>query len=74
VLVDRWDETWARLAWLRCDGRASLLEPAGDEATEHALAVGALRLRYAQYAGHDLSARPILRIDVSRVSSWGDLR
>src|SRR6476646_7035050 len=29
VLVDRWDEAWSRLAWVRCDGVASLLDPDG---------------------------------------------
>ena len=73
VLVDRWDESWAHLAWIRCQGRASLLEPHGDQAVEHGLAVHGLRERYDQYAGHDLASRPMLRIEVSRVSSWGDL-
>lgn len=27
LLVDRWDEDWDRLAWLRLEGQASLLEP-----------------------------------------------
>ena len=27
ILVERWDEDWSRLAWLRLDGRAMLLEP-----------------------------------------------
>ncbi|HEY8869328.1 MAG TPA: TIGR03668 family PPOX class F420-dependent oxidoreductase [Candidatus Limnocylindrales bacterium] len=33
VLVDYWDEDWSRLAWVRLDGRAELLEMA-DEAGE----------------------------------------
>ena len=72
VLVDRWDESWTRLAWLRCDGRASLIEPVGADAAEHALAVEGLRARYAQYVDHDLAARPMLRIVVARTSSWGE--
>ena len=36
ILVDEWDEDWTRLAWLRMDGRAKLLEP---DAAEHAEAV-----------------------------------
>ena len=28
VLVDRWDEDWEQLAWVRCHGHATLLEPA----------------------------------------------
>src|SRR6476619_4972987 len=43
ILADRWDEDWAHLAWLRADGRASLL----DRGAEHAVAVAALRATYA---------------------------
>ena len=27
IVVDRWSEDWAELAWLRLDGTSSLLEP-----------------------------------------------
>jgi PPOX class probable F420-dependent enzyme len=71
VLVDRWSEDWQRLAWLRMEGTADLLEPEGEPAGEHATAVGLLRARYPQYATHRLEARPILRIAVTRAVSWG---
>jgi PPOX class probable F420-dependent enzyme len=71
LLVDRWDEDWARLAWLRLGGRADLLEP--TEATDHPTIVAALREKYPQYVAHDLDARPIIRIAIERVTSWGDL-
>ncbi len=29
LLVDRWDEDWSRLGWLRLEGSARLLEPDG---------------------------------------------
>ncbi len=70
VLVDRWDEDWDRLAWLRCDGRAALVEPPGEE---HETAVRALRAKYPQYEGHDLEHRPVIRIEVDRVRAWGAL-
>lgn len=70
VLVDRWDEDWTGLAWLRCHGTASLLEPAGADPAEHAGAVAALRAKYPQYATHDLPARPLIRIVVGRATSW----
>jgi coenzyme F420-0:L-glutamate ligase / coenzyme F420-1:gamma-L-glutamate ligase len=70
VLVDRWDEDWSRLGWLRLDGRAKLLEPDGDDAGEHGAAVRLLRGRYAQYATHKLEERPVLRIEVDRVVDW----
>jgi PPOX class probable F420-dependent enzyme len=82
VLADRWDEDWTRLAWLRVDGRASLIEP-GERAepaetspaaaTEHEGAVSALRAKYEQYAEHALEDRPLIRIEVERTVDWGDL-
>ena len=71
VLVDRWDEDWSRLAWLRLDGVATLLEPTGTDAAEHASAVALLRDRYAQYATHRLEERPVLRIEIERAVGWG---
>ncbi len=72
LLVDRWDEDWSRLAWVRAYGTATLLERADDPA-EHDLAVTALRAKYRQYLEHALESRPIIRIAVDRVVSWGAL-
>jgi PPOX class probable F420-dependent enzyme len=72
ILVDRWDEDWARLAWLRCRGMANILE-AGDRADERATAIAALRAKYAQYVSHHLETRPIIRIEIERTTSWGAL-
>jgi PPOX class probable F420-dependent enzyme len=72
VLVDRWDETWSRLAWLRCEGRATLLEPGPDHGTERTAAIAALRQRYPAYAGHALEGALLLRIEILRTTSWGD--
>ena len=69
VLVDHWDEDWTRLTWLRCEGRASLLEPGA--AQEHSAAVSALRAKYPQYAGHRLEVRPLIRVTIEGVTSWG---
>lgn len=71
LLVDRWEEDWTRLAWVRCYGTGELLEPEPREAHEHAAAVTALRAKYPQYAGHDLETRPVIRIAVDRVTAWG---
>ncbi len=69
VLIDQWDEDWHHLAWLRIDGRASLTE----DPAERAQAIAALRTKYPQYANHDLETRPLIRIVIERVRSWGDL-
>ena len=74
VLVDRWDEDWTRLAWLRVDGTARLLEPGdGAVAMERAAVIVALRAKYRQYADHDLEANPMIRIVLERVTAWGSL-
>jgi PPOX class probable F420-dependent enzyme len=67
VLVDRWDEDWSRLAWLRCHGRAELLDPG---APERPAAIAALRARYEQYATHGLEGRPLIAITIERVVRW----
>jgi len=71
LLVDRWDEDWSRLGWVRVDGDGDLVEP---PAGEHGAAVAALLARYPQYATHGLDARPMIRIAIRRVRWWGDLR
>ncbi len=71
LLIDRWDEDWRRLAWLRLYGLGELLEPEPHERAEHGAAIVALRAKYPQYATQDLESRPIIRITVHRASSWG---
>jgi len=69
ILVDRWDEDWSRLGWLRLNGRATLLEPA-DVPPD---AVERLRSKYPQYATHALESSPMITVEVDRVTSWGAL-
>ncbi len=73
LLVDRWSEDWSRLAWVRLHGSGDLLEPESQERIEHAVAVLALREKYAEYRGHDLEGRPMIRLTIERAVSWGDL-
>ncbi len=71
ILVDRWSEDWTELAWLRVHGQAILLEPADAAAAdERADAIGALRDKYPQYAGHDLGARPLIRVVLTSATWW----
>ena len=67
VVVDRWSEDWADLAWVRLDGTASLLNPAE---AEHGHAVELLRARYPQYATQNLESLPVIRVAVERVKEW----
>ena len=73
VLVDRWDEDWRRLGWVRCYGVGELIEPEPREVEEHRAAIAALREKYPQYREQNLEARPMLRIRLDRAVSWGDL-
>lgn len=72
VLVDRWDEEWGRLAWLRCEGGASVVEP-GASPAERTAAIVALHAKYPQYGTHDLETRPVIRVAIERTVSWGPL-
>jgi PPOX class probable F420-dependent enzyme len=67
LLVDRWDEDWRRLAWLRIEGTARVLMP---DDSGHDDAVIALRERYPQYATHPLEMLPVIRITPTRHSGW----
>jgi len=66
LLVDRYDDDWRRLWWLRIDGRASIVH--GDAAAETSL-----RAKYPQYRGGVAlyGGEPLLvRIEPERVARW----
>lgn len=66
VLVDDWSEDWARLWWVRVDGRAAAL-PAGSD--EERRALGLLSDKYAQYRAAP-PVGPVLAITGERWSGW----
>jgi PPOX class probable F420-dependent enzyme len=68
ILVDQWDEDWTRLAWLRCSGRATLVE--ADGSPTFTGIIGALRAKYPQYETQSIDERPLLRIVIERVTAW----
>jgi PPOX class probable F420-dependent enzyme len=68
LVIDRYSDDWAELAWMQIRGAASLVEP-GSPA--HEAAVRELRARYAQYVGMALEDRPMIRLQPRRVVSWG---
>lgn len=70
LLVDRWDEDWSRLAWVRVYGTAEILEPQPHERQEHAAAVALLREKYPPYRDQALDERPVIRIAIERVVDW----
>jgi coenzyme F420-0:L-glutamate ligase / coenzyme F420-1:gamma-L-glutamate ligase len=70
VVADVYDDAdWSRLGFVLLRGTARVIE-VGDE---HARAVGALRARYAQYQAMALEERPVIVVDVERVTTWGTL-
>jgi PPOX class probable F420-dependent enzyme len=70
VVVDRYVENWARLAWVQLRGRARVLE---SDAAGHDAAVSALERKYEQYADHDLDSRSVLEVEIGSTVSWGSL-
>lgn len=65
LIVDRWDEDWARLAWLQARGEARVI----PDGAERKRALSALQSKYAQYADTPLEG-PVIRIDVTRWVGW----
>jgi PPOX class probable F420-dependent enzyme len=63
VLVDDYDEDWAKLWWVRADGSGRVL-PADD--AEARRAVELLKRRYPQQR----AAGDVLAVDVERWSGW----
>lgn len=71
LLVDRWDEDWSRLAWVRVDGTARILLPASArDARARVAAIEALRARYPPYVHHRLEDLPIIRIVPTAITGW----
>ena len=69
LLVDRWDEDWDHLAWLRLHGTARLVWP-GEAPNDRDVAIMALRQRYPQYRMHALESLPLIWIRVASVRAW----
>jgi len=64
VLVDRFDDDWMQLWWVRMDGTARVID--GDE---RARAFNALRGKYPQYREQPLEGA-VIAIDVERWTGW----
>ncbi len=66
LLIDRYDDDWTKLAWVRIEGRATVLQ----SGTDWPAALSALRSRYRPYETMALEDLPLLRIRPERVVSW----
>jgi PPOX class probable F420-dependent enzyme len=69
LTIDRWDEDWARLAWVMLRGHAVVL----DSGEEHDHAQALLREKYPQYRTMDIAPLPVIAVRIRRVLSWGAL-
>ena len=69
VVVDRYDEDWARLGWVMLRGRAEIL----SEGVEHEQAQALLRSRYPQLRAMEIAQYPVIAVRIKRTTSWGDL-
>jgi PPOX class probable F420-dependent enzyme len=65
LLVDRYDEDWERLWWVRLDGTGRVVE----EPAEYAAAQAALVAKYPQYRTRPPDG-PVLAVDVHRYRGW----
>jgi PPOX class probable F420-dependent enzyme len=66
VVVDRYDERWADLAWVLLEGVATILE-SGEERDQ---AASRLAEKYHQYEGGGLDDRPVVRVVIERTVQW----
>lgn len=66
IAVDRYDEEWSRLAWVRLEGTADVLTSGPDR--ERALAL--LERKYEQYRELGLADAPVIRVRVERATEW----
>ncbi len=66
LIMDDYDDDWTRLAWVRLDGVAEILQ----SGNLHATALALLREKYEQYRAMSLEARPIMQITVKLRTHW----
>ncbi len=66
LLADRYDENWGRLAWVRVDGTARVLQ----RGKAHDAAIRLLRKKYPQYLRMPIDRQPVIEIAVGRVVEW----
>jgi PPOX class probable F420-dependent enzyme len=65
LLVDHYEDDWARLWWVRADGDAAIHYSGEEMATGYFL----LRRKYVQYQRIALDG-PVVTVDVKKWSSW----
>lgn len=66
LLIDRYEDDWTQLAWLRFDCLAHVVDSGGQRPD----VVEALELRYPQYLRMSLGERPLVELVPQRYVSW----
>ena len=69
ILLDRYTEDWAQLAFVILHGAAKVLA----QGAERNRAEDLLRKKYSQYEKLLQPGAPMIKINVGRVTSWGNL-
>jgi len=69
VLVDHYDEDWHRLGYVQLRGHAELIE----RGAEYRRARRLLERKYPQYDELPLEGRPVIKVVVERVVTWGSV-
>jgi PPOX class probable F420-dependent enzyme len=67
LVIDRYDENWAKLAYILIIGRARILASGSN----HRKAVVLLRRKYLQYRTMRIDRLPMILIRPTRTTSWG---
>jgi coenzyme F420-0:L-glutamate ligase/coenzyme F420-1:gamma-L-glutamate ligase len=67
LVIDRYDENWAELAYVLVTGRARLLA----SGSKHRKAVNLLRKKYSQYRKMSIDRLPMILIRPTRMTTWG---
>ena len=69
ILLDRYTEDWAQLGFVILHGAAKVLA----QGTERNRAEDLLRKKYSQYEKLLQPGAPMIKINVGRITSWGNL-
>ena len=65
ILVDRYDDDWSLLWWVRVDGQGRIV---GDR-DEHARALDLLVAKYPQYQDVQITG-PVIALDIEAWTAW----
>jgi PPOX class probable F420-dependent enzyme len=67
LVIDHYDENWAKLAYILVTGRARLLA----SGSKHRKAENLLRRKYSQYRKMSIDRLPMILIRPTRMTTWG---